>query len=320
MSIIEFIDHDAWRHITARVKRQRSRCHAAIAYFGMDGSELLPLRRGSVLVVNASEDAVRAGQTHPGELLKLIQKGVAVYSFATLHAKVVVVGNEVFVGSMNVSRRSERYLVEAAIRTDHRIAVSKARQFVESLTLVDIGPEEARRLMSLYRPPKLPPLSGDRRRQPKPVGALLNKPLWIARIQTIPWDDDDYAAEKRGLPTAKRRLRDSKRFEVDDFVWEGGGLANLRRGDRLIYVHEESNRRSFVTAPASVLHVEKYTKHGGRRRLIFFEVQKGRRRRSINRVLQGLSPQVRLFLRKSHGRSVPSLLVDDLLHACRPSV
>jgi hypothetical protein len=73
----ELVTHDrAWHRITALVKRRPSRCQVAVAYFGTGASKLLPLRKGSTLVVDLSKRAVGTGQTKPSEVLKLVNKGV----------------------------------------------------------------------------------------------------------------------------------------------------------------------------------------------------------------------------------------------------
>jgi hypothetical protein len=314
MATMRFLEYNVWRRITAKVKRCRSRCHVAIAYFGEYGSTLLPLTRGSVLVVNASEAAVKAGQTHPGELLKLINKGVAVHSVANLHAKVIVAGDDVFVGSTNASRRSAKYLLEAAVRTSSRTVILAARQMVTDLAVVaPLGPERARQLLKIYRPPRvplLPPAHGSNQR----VATPLHDPLWLVRTKTVTWNDEDFAAERNGLPTAWKRLQNRRRFEVDSFSWDSRGLQALRRGDQIICMNEDPDGRTFVTPAGTVLHVEPYARSA--RRMIFFEVLKGGRRRSVERVRRQLGPAARSFLNRTYARRVPDTTVHEILVAC----
>jgi hypothetical protein len=316
MKSLEFIDRNVWRRITASVKRHPARCHVAVAYFGEHGVTLLPLEEGSILVVNASETAVKSGQTHPGQLRRLIDRGVAVYSMPNLHAKVVVTPEEVFAGSMNASRRSETYLLESAIRTTNRFVVSAARRFVATLTAIPVGPEEAQRLLTLYRPPHIEYPSTPRKAARRAAIAM-DKPLWIARTETVEWDAEDFVAERQGGSLARKQIRDRRRFETDKFVWNGSGLTKLRAGHRLICVHEEPNGRVFVTRAGSVLRVHRY--RSGSRRMIFFEVRKSSRRRSLESVLPKLTPKARSFLRNSVGRQVPFAFVDEILRACRDS-
>jgi hypothetical protein len=127
----EFLRDDIWTELTQAVEGSRRACLAAVAYFGMGASKLLPLPAKSRLVVDASDGAVGSGQTCPADLLKLLDRGVILYSVPNLHAKVFVVGNTAYVGSTNVSIRSANQLVEATLRTTEPEAVQAARDFVQ---------------------------------------------------------------------------------------------------------------------------------------------------------------------------------------------
>ena len=98
-----FLTQDIWPQLTKAISETRLRCAVAVAYFGKDASRLLPLPKGSCLVVDASERAVSSGQTCPADLIKLVERGVAVYSVPNLHAKVFVVGRTAYIGSTNVA-------------------------------------------------------------------------------------------------------------------------------------------------------------------------------------------------------------------------
>lgn len=58
-----FITQDVWPQLTKAARGSRQRCAVAVTYFGGGASRLLPLCRGSRLVVDASERAVSSGQT-----------------------------------------------------------------------------------------------------------------------------------------------------------------------------------------------------------------------------------------------------------------
>jgi hypothetical protein len=149
-----FITQGLWPAITTAVMKASGRCDAAVAYFGRGGARRLPLSRGGTLVVDMSLAAVKSGQTRPADVLPLLRKGVAVYSVDNLHAKVVVAGRRAFVGSANVSNRSARHLVEAAIETADPAAVRASRAFVRSLAGEPVTPNFARDRQKLYRPPR----------------------------------------------------------------------------------------------------------------------------------------------------------------------
>ena len=89
---IKLITKKIWSTITKAVKLSKTKSIVAVAYFGQNGSSMLPIKKGSTLLVDASEKAVKSGQTCPDELLKLYQKGVHIYSLENLHAKLFVIG------------------------------------------------------------------------------------------------------------------------------------------------------------------------------------------------------------------------------------
>src|SRR5262249_31314337 len=133
------------------------------AYFGKGAADLLRLPSRSRLVVDASEAAVKNGQTHPADLQRMRRQKIAVYSVPILHAKVFAFDKAVFIGSANVSKHSANLLQEAIVRVSDAAVVGAARGFVKNLCLELLGPEELKRLQKLYRPPRFVPSQGKRR-------------------------------------------------------------------------------------------------------------------------------------------------------------
>ena len=125
-----FLQSRIWDRITSLTKKQTGRCQVAVAYFGKHASDLLPLEKGSTLVVDMSPKAVGSGQTNPAEIIKLLKKGVEIHSVENLHAKVFVLGNMAIVGSTNASQLSAGSLIEAAVETTDEAVVSSCKQFV----------------------------------------------------------------------------------------------------------------------------------------------------------------------------------------------
>jgi PLD-like domain len=107
-------------------------------------------------VVDASEHAVKKGQTHPADLKRLQKDGVVIFSSSSLHAKVFVFGSVAFIGSTNASQRSSRILTEAIVKTPDRAVVRSAKAFVKGLCLDEMGPDRLTKLQKLYRPPQVP--------------------------------------------------------------------------------------------------------------------------------------------------------------------
>lgn len=120
-----------WPHIT-RAIRTRGVRYAAMAYLGHDAPELLPLRAGDVLIVNASKAAIRAHATSPAALAYYLNKGVRVLSSPTLHAKVIATNRCAVIGSTNASANST-YSDEAVIITDDPKIVADTRKFIDGI-------------------------------------------------------------------------------------------------------------------------------------------------------------------------------------------
>lgn len=82
--------------------------------------EMLPLRRGDMLVVNASDSAVRSCSTCPEALDAYLRAGVRVYSEGDLHANVIATPTAAGIGSANASAHSRDLALEASIITTAR--------------------------------------------------------------------------------------------------------------------------------------------------------------------------------------------------------
>ena len=105
---------------------------AAIAYLGADAPNMLPLKKGDLLVVNAGDNALRAHATSPLALRELLQRGVRVLSSPRLHAKVLATSRMAVVGSVNASTNSTK-VGEAVVITDDPAMVEATRQLVSDL-------------------------------------------------------------------------------------------------------------------------------------------------------------------------------------------
>ena len=151
---VRLITSGIWKEITHHSLRAKQPSHVAVAYFGQHGDDLLPLKSGSILVVDASIANVSAGVTCPAALERLRRRGVGVFTAAALHAKVFAFDKVAFGGSCNASRRSESVLQEAVVRVDVRPVVTSVREFVNSLCITQLTARNLRNLSDCYRPPR----------------------------------------------------------------------------------------------------------------------------------------------------------------------
>jgi hypothetical protein len=123
----EWLDRAIWGSIQRLSKRARRR-HLAVAYVSSDTH--LRLRRGDILIVNASQGAIRSGQTSAAVLASAFARGVLIYSHPTLHAKVYLFDSEVVIGSANLSGTS-RGLTEACVQSTDMRVIRNARSWFE---------------------------------------------------------------------------------------------------------------------------------------------------------------------------------------------
>ncbi len=272
----ELLTRDIWPHLTKESRASRHRCAVAVAYFGQGASRLLPLAKGSRLVVDASERSVGSGQTCPADLIRLVQRGVAVYSVPNLHAKVFVLGRAAYIGSANVSSRAASHLVEAVIRTTESKTVRAARQFVREQCVHELTPTVLRRLARLWRPPDFPAGQSFERRGSISAKRPALPRLLIAQLYLEDYSEQEQALHDAAVPVAEKRRKHPRSFELDAFLHIG--KCPYRRDDVVVQVTDQGNRSYLVTPPGNVLHVR--TKRVGTKLLsvVCLERPAGRRR------------------------------------------
>jgi hypothetical protein len=265
---ISFISEDLWSIITKRVKSSSRPCHVAVAYFGRGAAKLLPLPAGSRLVVNASDGAVKSGQTCPDDLIALQKTGVTIHSVANLHAKVFVVGQTAFVGSANASKNSADYLAEAAVQTTDATTVAGVKAYIESLCKVNLGPEELKRLAGIYEPPETHGPRAAALTEKLKAGAARFPDLIIAGLGNCDYPDEEEETVERGERVAKRECQHrAATHEVCSFRWEG--RIQIKPGQQVVQVWEEACGKVWVYPPALALHSERTGK--GSTRYIWVE-------------------------------------------------
>jgi hypothetical protein len=270
---VRFLAEGIWKEITAAVKRRRGKAFVAVPYFGQAGSRLLPLRKGDMLVVNASEAAVRSGQTYPDGLRRLLNRGVQIYSLDNLHAKVYVLGSVAFIGSANASSRSSEGLEEAVVQVRDSKVIEEARRHVlynlckERLSRTDLD-----RLKSKYRPPRL---GGHRTKASRPrVGA---KARWfIVQLKYDELGEEQQEALDVGEQKAEK-LREEPKSTINSMWWRRD--VPYRKGDMVIQVVESKSGAIGVYAPAKVISRREIRDGRHRIRAIYVEATDEARRR-----------------------------------------
>jgi hypothetical protein len=270
----QLLTNDIWKSITSAAKRSRKPSFVAVAYFGQGASKLLPLRVNSRLVVDASENAVKGGQTHPADLKLLQKRGVIIYSVPNLHAKIYVFDDIALIGSANVSNHSARTLIESVIRTTDPGTVRSAKLFVENLCLHELSPGTLDRLQKIYRSPRIPKGAPTRKIRRSVKRAELPR-LFLTQLVRGDPPAGSETAEASGLQVAKARRKHGRSYALDQF--NSSGNAPFRNGDKIIQVVKEEDGRRLIDAPADIIHTRNWQRSGRRVTFVYLELPKVRR-------------------------------------------
>jgi hypothetical protein len=265
---LKLITDDVWGALTKAAQQSKKPAHVAVAYFGKGAADLLNLRPESRLVVDASDAAVKSGQTHPGDLQRMLRRKIAVYSAPSLHAKVFAFDKEVFIGSPNVSKHSAEVLQEAIIRIGDSRVIQSARDFIKGLCLEPLGPKALKRLQKLYRPPRF--VLG----QHRPGGRIQRlSTLRVVQTRAIHVSDRLAQAIEVGHKAAVKKRRHKSGFAIEEFSWQGRSQSQspFRAGQLVIQVHTSGRRRE-VSPPGHVIHIQPYRDGASRRKLIYVEL------------------------------------------------
>jgi len=301
-----FISGDIWKEITKEVRKSKKTCSVAVAYFGAGASKLLPLPKGSRLVVDGSEHAVKSGQTCPADLIKLHKRGVTVYSVSNLHAKVFVLGRVAYIGSTNVSASSAFRLVEAGVRTTETTILRAAQKFVHDHCLYELTPEVLKNLAKIYRPPHIP--GGKKQREEgKETAQRPTMPrLLIAKLKHASLPDGYSEHHDAGWEIAEKRSKQSRNYKMESFWWYQS--CPFKQGDVVVQVTEYGDGKMLVSSPATVLYVLKRNIKGRDASFVYLERQ-NKRRRYLEPLAKDLGPGAEKRLRRG------GVVREDFAHA-----
>ncbi|WP_061036312.1 MULTISPECIES: phospholipase D family protein [Vibrio] len=243
---MKLLTENIWSFIS-KSSRNSDKAYVAVAYLGNGASEMLRLKSGDILVVDASESNVRSGVINPLELQKFVGSGVNVFSKENLHAKVFVFGTETYVGSTNVSNNSASNLVEAVVFSEEVGMAKSSIEFITSIATERLSPEYIKYLISIYNPPKRP------RKRPEDIA---ESTLWVQKIYDYEYSEEESNAHDVGVVKFKSKASNKPDYEMDSIRYRvTETLAkNVKTGDLLIKVYEEH-----TYDPVRVLGVERAT-------------------------------------------------------------
>jgi hypothetical protein len=223
------ITDKVWREVGKQARTAPVR-KAAIAYVTTDD---IGLRAGDVLIADASERAIRSGQTDARLLRKLLKTGVIIYSREGLHSKVALFGRHAIVGSANMSGSG---LIEASVITDNPVVTSGVAAFIETLSTkrhrLDASQIEKLCAIEVIR-------TGRPRgaKKPKPVPRLGHS-TWIVGVKGLKRDPSE--KQQKRIDRRNEQLNE-KLGTKEEFSWIQWGKKSrfgreCRAGDTMIMI------------------------------------------------------------------------------------
>lgn len=278
MDKFELLSSDTWSSLSKRTKTHNS-IKAAIAYVTTDN---LNLKRGDLLVCDASDRAIRGGLTDAEVLSKYHKKGVSLHSLQGLHAKVAVIDGSTFIGSANMSATAGIRTKEASLFTDNLQVAGLTLEFIESViahpdaVAVDKTFIQRIRKLEVNRPFPMMGLPGTEKVvTPAPPRRPGTASSWF--IHTTPFTPRQEVKETEVVPKLAKRVEALLRKRKDkaaaalaeQIAADPDSLAYVRTPKRsriaqgvkkgdvvLICTGKRGGNRFTVEAPAAVLYIE----------------------------------------------------------------
>jgi hypothetical protein len=204
---------------------------AAVSYVTSD--VVVKFRKGDLLVVDATDDAVRAGQTSAPVLRRAVMRGAQVVSVPRLHAKVMVFDRVALIGSANISVHSASQLIEALFVAKEQGLVNSISRWIEGLARTGKSIDEITLAHLLAISPK--------RERALSTFRMLVEPHIVFYKQVLEGDIQKYntRSSTAGTGGGARDLRVSpvKRFQplLQTMLSEPGSTPGVTRGRVLSY-------------------------------------------------------------------------------------
>lgn len=250
----KFLTRDVWKQANNLTKNQKNK-FAAVAYVSAPN---IKLSKGDTLICNASDYAIKNGETSAKVLEYYQNKGVKLYSNNILHSKLLLTNSFVVIGSSNSSNNSSKKLIESAILSYNKILLSQSLVFCDSLMqksklLEDKDIDELLKIKVIKRPfPK--GVGGSRPTQPK------GKSYWIVNVQDLKKSIE--LKEQKFVSKIENELNNESGIEKDDLVYiRMTGNSSFRycakEGDNVMQIFKHKDKTITVHPFDTILRVQK---------------------------------------------------------------
>jgi len=254
----QILTDNIWKQVARHARSCRKRI-AALAYISTD--QQIKFRKGDILVCDASDTAVKTGETSAAVLAKWYKGGVRIYSRPGLHAKILVMGNNVLIGSANLSQSSVTQLREASLLTSRSVIVSQAKAFVhlaksEATEVDDEFLANALKIKVTARKSR----GLQKRKKQKKFGSR----FWIVRVYEL--NSDRYEDEETYVDKAKDKLREmtgDETIEPSWIRWTGHSRfrKEARAGDTIVELWSTREGKHIMVQPPSAILLRQDRQH-----------------------------------------------------------
>jgi hypothetical protein len=251
----QFLTGDIWGKVNKLITGKTKKI-ACIAYVT---SEKLYLSKGDVLVCDASEFAIKFGQTSAVTLQNYFNRGIAIYSNSQLHAKLLLTETFLVIGSANLSKSSAEKLTESSVLIYNKILLRQAKAFCfnlrnESGLLTQVDIDELLKIKVVKRPHK--PFSKSKTR-----GKTFGNTCWY--LSAYPLKERTYEKIRDKVEGTAELIAKRENIHEDNigFIrWSTTSQfgKNAKEGDQIILrFHNESQTQSHIFPPSVILGKEK---------------------------------------------------------------
>jgi hypothetical protein len=226
---------ELWPLIHKLAKRGPKR--AAIAYVSNDND--IKFTNGDSLVVDASDEKIKSGDTSARVLRDALNRGANLYSVPRLHAKVMLLNGTAVIGSANLSENSRNYLTEAGFITDAPAVTAMLASFIERLaSKAEIIDADFITRIERLRVTKRRGASPDGRRRKVTLGSSVT---WLVGTKARDEPQEEY---REALSTLESEANSRRRSTANELSWmtidDGSSIQRkIKAGDQAICIQTD---------------------------------------------------------------------------------
>jgi len=233
----ELLSSGLWPRIRKLAKNAK-RKSAAVAYVTDD--RYLKFGEGDVLVTDASDEAIKSGQTSASLLKAALKRRATISSISGLHSKIYVFDRCAVIGSANLSKESERR-TEAALLTDQPTIVSATRLLIEKLKTQgdNVDAEFISRISKLpVTKRKAMPSNGKQKQMDDPEPRS-----WLVGLKPVKEKEDEKAVVEEGLVEAEKYVSQED-SSISWIRFRGNSVfrREAKKGDVVVCIWTESGK------------------------------------------------------------------------------